>query len=104
MTLAQTCVDKLDLQVRFQSYERLVSDFDGEAASLCRFLGLQPDAAMADFAGAVSDRDVATPSAVQIARGLNADSIGQWRRHGGPMATVLSLLAPWVARFGYPQA
>ncbi|MHB8285092.1 MAG: tetratricopeptide repeat-containing sulfotransferase family protein [Caulobacteraceae bacterium] len=102
MTLADTCLERLDLQVRFQSYERLVSAFDEQVAELCGFLGLAPNAAMADFAGGVNVRDIATPSAVQIARGLNGDSIGQWRRHGEPMATAATRLAPWIARFGYP--
>lgn len=101
MTLGRTCARTLDLDVRFQSYERLVSDFETETAALCGFLGLAPDAGMANFAHGVGARDVATPSAVQIARGLNADSIGQWRRYAAPMAGVLPQLAPWVEALGY---
>jgi Flp pilus assembly protein TadD len=104
MTLAQTCFTKFDLDVRFQRYERLVSDFEGETAALCGFLGLAFDPAMGDFAAAAGDRDVATPSAVQIARGLNPDSIGQWRRYAGPMSAVMPALAPWVETFGYESA
>jgi hypothetical protein len=104
MRLGRTCIDRFGLDVRFQSYERLVSDFDTEISGLCGFLGLAPDAAMANFAGGVARRDVATPSAAQIARGLNGDSIGQWRRYAGPMAGVLPELASWVEAFGYPPA
>jgi hypothetical protein len=101
MRFGRMCAARLDLDVRFQSYERLVADFEAETTALCAFLGLAPDAGMADFAGGVGARDVATPSGVQIARGLNADSIGLWRRYADPMAEILPRLAPWVEAFGY---
>ena len=44
------------------------------------------------------------PSADQVARGLNAEGVGQWRRYEAQLAPVLSLLEPWAARFGYPPA
>jgi hypothetical protein len=56
---------------------------------------------MARFAERSKSRGVATPSAIQIARGLSSDGIGQWRRYEAELEAVLPLLAPWVRHFGY---
>jgi tetratricopeptide (TPR) repeat protein len=83
-------------------HETLVEDFDGVAGGLCDFLGIPRTDAMRDFAQRTRDRGIATPSAAQLARGLNAEGVGAWRRYREPMATVMPILAPWVERFGYP--
>ena len=100
MSLMDIYGDKLDLDRRVQSYETLVGDFDGQTRAICDFVGLdwRPGlAAFADRAGAV-----ATPSAAQLARGLNAEGVGHWRRYRDELAPVMPVLAPWVKRFGYP--
>jgi tetratricopeptide (TPR) repeat protein len=84
--------------------EALVADFDGETRKLCAALGIEWTAKLRDFAAAVGDRGVLTPSGPQLARGLNAEGIGRWRDYAGPLAPVLPLLAPWVARGGYGSA
>lgn len=81
--------------------EDLVADFEGEMRRVCDALALSWEPALADFAAASRTRGVATPSATQIARGLNAGGIGQWRRYEEHMASVLPLLEPWVRAFGY---
>ncbi len=58
---------------------------------------------MRNFAADAKDRDIKTPSAMQVVRGLNQDGAGQWRRFAAQMAPVLPVLKPWVARFGYPE-
>jgi tetratricopeptide (TPR) repeat protein len=88
----------LDLDLRTQSYEMLVRNFEGETKAICDFIGLGWTSAMADFAGRAGD--VATPSAAQLARGLNSEGIGQWRMYRERLAPVLPLLNPWVERFG----
>ena len=47
---------------------------------------------------------IATPSGAQLASGLSAEGVGQWRRYRQQLAPALPRLAPWVERFGYdPQ-
>lgn len=99
MRLMETYRGLLDLDLREQSYEALVQAFEPQMREICAFLGLNYDPAMADFAGR-ADR-VATPSAVQIAQGLNAEGVGAWRRYRPALTPVLARLAPWVARFGH---
>lgn len=92
---------KLDLRFCDIRNEDLVVDFEGQMRRVCTALKLDWEPALADFAQASRARGVATPSAPQIARGLNADGIGQWRRYGDQMAGVLPLLEPWARHFGY---
>jgi Tfp pilus assembly protein PilF len=99
MRLMEVGRERLGLTLREQSYEDLVANFEGEMGGLCAFLGLDFTPAMADFAGRAGL--VATPSAAQIARGLNAEGVGAWRRYRRPLAPIMDMLVPWVARFGY---
>ena len=101
MRLTETYREVLDLTLRDQSYEALVADFASETRAICAFAGLGWSPSMAQFAGRAGD--VATPSSAQIARGLNIESVGQWRRYVEHLAPVLPILQPWADRFGYPS-
>ena len=102
MTLAETYVAGLtELALHVQSHEALVDDFEGQTRALLGFVGLSWDPAVAGFADRVGSSGVATPSAGQIARGLNREGMGQWRRYAEALAPVQPLLGPWVERFGY---
>ena len=92
---------KLDMDLRWQRHEDLVQDFEGETRAICGFLGLEWTADLGQFAQQASTRDIATPSAGQVARGLYSEGMGQWRRYRSSLAPVLDLLRPWVDRFGY---
>jgi tetratricopeptide (TPR) repeat protein len=101
MRLAELYRDILPLPQHVVRYESLVEDFEGTARAACEFLGLEWDPALADFATKARGRGISTPSASQVARGLNRDGQGVWRRYAEQMAPVLPMLEPWVERFGY---
>ena len=61
------------------SYEALVADQEGETRRLLAHCGLEWDEACLSFHE--NSAPVATPSAAQVRRPLNADSIGKWRSH-----------------------
>jgi len=82
-------------------HEDLVQDFDGTLRRLCAFLGLEWSDAMTDFAVTAARRNIRTPSADQVRRGLNRDGLGVWKRHAASLAPVLPLLEPLAQRFGY---
>ena len=71
------------------------------ARAACDFLGLEWDQGLMDFAAKARTRGISTPSAAQVARGLNREGQGVWRRYREQMAPVLPILEPWVERFGY---
>jgi tetratricopeptide (TPR) repeat protein len=101
MRLSEIYRSMLPLAQHIVRYESLVDDFEGTARAACDFLGLQWDQAMLDFAEKARTRGISTPSAAQVARGLNRDGQGVWRRYADQMASVLPILEPWVDRFGY---
>ncbi|MGI9168715.1 MAG: hypothetical protein ACR2FH_00870, partial [Caulobacteraceae bacterium] len=102
MDLMEIYQEKLDLDWRVQGYEALVGDFDGETRALCDFAGLDWRPGLADFARRAGA--VATPSGAQLARGLNSEGVGHWRRYRDQLAPVAPRLTPWVERFGYGTA
>jgi Tfp pilus assembly protein PilF len=101
MRLAELYRMWLPLVLREQRFEELVRDFRGGLETLCRFLDLPFDQSLLEFAGRAGRRAIVTPSAGQIASGLNRDGIGVWRRYAAQMAPVLPMLEFWVKRFGY---
>ena len=92
----------LGLDWRVVRYERLVADLTHETREICEFLGLDWVADMGDFAARVQEREHATPSTAQLARGLDRSGIDMWRNYLKPLRSVLPVLEPWVERLGYP--
>lgn len=101
MRLGQIYRDKLGLTTLDVRHEDMLGAFDDETRRICAFLGVEPDKAMGEFAGAARGRDIKTPSAAQIARGLSRDGAGQWRRYRRQLEPVMAILQPWTDRFGY---
>ena len=84
-------------------HEKLIEDFEGEARKACEFIGIAWDEKMRDFTQRSQTRPIATPSALQVMKGLNRDGVGQWRNYREQLAPVLPILQPWVKKFGYPE-
>jgi tetratricopeptide (TPR) repeat protein len=101
MRLSELYRDLLPVPQHLVRYEMLVDDFENTARAACEFLGLEWNEAMLDFAERARTRGISTPSAAQVARGLNREGQGTWRRYREQMAPVLPILQPWVERFGY---
>jgi tetratricopeptide (TPR) repeat protein len=102
MRLVEQYSAKLPLTQHQVRYENLVEDLRGEAEAVCRFIGVPWNDAMLDFAETARTREIRTPSARQVRRGLYSEGVGQWRPYAAHLAEVMPLLAPWVDKFGYP--
>jgi tetratricopeptide (TPR) repeat protein len=101
MTLGHVYFDKIDIQVHRHKHEALVANFDAEVERLCQFLGLEIDENMRNFVETAMGRDIRTPSAKQVRRGLNASGVAYWRNYERHLAPILPVLQPWVEKFGY---
>jgi len=104
MSLLEIYRRKLPLEFFDARYERIVSEFESEMARVCRSIGVNYNPSMADFASGAGLERINTPSVEQVARGLYAEGVGHWRRYQEQLQPQLSLLAPWVTRFGYDEA
>ena len=100
MQLAAFARDRLPLHLIEVRHEAVVADFDNEIRKVLDFLAVPWDPRVRDFATQVRAIPK-TPSAPQVARGLNADGVAQWRRFQAQLSSVTPMLAPWVQRFGY---
>jgi tetratricopeptide (TPR) repeat protein len=101
MGIVQSFVEKSSNPVFAYRHEDLIDDFDGVSAGLCDFLGLAWTERLRAFADTARDRDIRTPSAAQVVRGLNRDGVGAWRRYAEPLAAVMPILEPWAQAYGY---
>lgn len=102
MQLAELYPQKLSLPIYAHRHEDLVADLDAETQAICRFIGVPWDANMRNFVETANRRDIRTPSAGQVRRGLYADGMGRWRRYGTSIDAIQPILKPWVDAFGYP--
>lgn len=84
-------------------YEDLVAGFDRTVAELCAFVNIEWNESMREFQNASSSIDRRSQSAAQVRRGLYRGATEQWRNYASELAPVFPILAPWIARFGYPR-
>jgi tetratricopeptide (TPR) repeat protein len=103
MRLTDIYREKLGLEILDTRHETLVADFEGEVRRVCDFLGVDFHDGMRAFAGRARAQNIDTPSSAQVARGLSAQGLDQWRRYATQLEPVLPWLAPFVTRFGYPE-
>lgn len=101
MQIAARLEPAVSAQTTIVRHEALIADFDGVVGEVCEALGLPWTEAMRAFSERTRDRGIATPSGAQLAGGLSAEGVGQWRRYRQQMAPALPKLRPWVERFGY---
>ena len=103
MQLAEVYASKFSLPVFIHRHEDLVADLDTATQRICEFIGVPWDANMRNFVETANRRDIKTPSAGQVRRGLNADGLARWRAYGPSVNLIHPILAPWVTAFGYPE-
>ena len=101
MTLYVASKARLGLDLQEVRYEDVVGDAEGEVRKLCLFLGLAFEPAMLRHEIRARARDVATPSARQVAEPIYTRSVGRWRRYARHMAPVRPSLDLWAREFGY---
>lgn len=101
MRVLVECMRVLPLDTCLVRHEDVVTDFTREMRRICEFLQLEWVPAMEDFALRTQRREILTPSAAQLARGLNASGVGHWRRYRAQLEPVLPLLAGWVSHFHF---
>ncbi len=104
MRLAELYREKLTLPFHIHQHEHLVEDLDAASQAICEFIGLPWDANMRNFVETANKREIRTPSAGQVRRGLYRDGIAQWRKYGSTIDVIQPILRPWAEQFGYPAA
>ncbi len=101
MQLAELYKSWIPIAWYVHRHESLVEDFDEETRAVCKFLDLEWSDRMRDFASTAKRRDIRTPSAAQVRRGLTAEGVGQWRRYAASIKPAIQVIDPWVKKYGY---
>ena len=104
MGLVGACRAKLPLQVHEVRYEEVTRNFDATVVDLLRFLDLEWDDRVRNYAETAKTRAIGTPSATQVVQPLYTSAQGKWRNYRKFLEPVLPVLEPWVAAFGYPPS
>jgi Tfp pilus assembly protein PilF len=102
MQFVEICRRKLPLMVHEHRYEDMIANFDASVHAVCEFIGVEWNETMRDFVAASGVIAPRNQSAEQVRRGLYSGGIGQWRRFSAQLEPAIPILAPWIARFGYP--
>lgn len=95
--------EKFRLDVFDARHETLLANFESETARICDFLSVALDPAMKDFASRARVANIDIPNSADLARGLSRKSEGHWRNYRNELMPIMPALAPWCARFGYPE-
>ena len=103
MTFADLCREKTGLDIFEARHETLLADFESEMMRICDFLGIAFEPAMKDFANRVRESNIDIPNSADLARGLSRKGEGHWRHYRNELTPIMPVLAPWCARFGYPE-
>jgi tetratricopeptide (TPR) repeat protein len=101
MDLFETYTTKLAFDVTYVRYEDVVANLEGEARRLCAVMGVDWADEMKNFAQTA--RLSATPSGLQVKKGLYETGSGQWKSYERHLSSALPALAPWVQRWGYDK-
>jgi Tfp pilus assembly protein PilF len=104
MEFVEVCRRKLPLRIYEHRYEDMIADFDASVRAVCDFVGVEWNEAMRDFVSAAGVIAPRNQNAELIRRGLYSGGIDQWRCFRPQLEPVIPILAPWIARFGYPAA
>ncbi len=91
----------LELDVHVWRYEDLVSNFELQAKSIMKFLGVQWTDRILDFHRHASRSAINTPSYRDVATPIYTRSTQRWRNYEAELQPVIPVLEPYIRGFGY---
>jgi len=103
MQVAARSIDQVGSPIHQLRYEDLVTVPTDQLKALLNFLALEWDDSMLEYRqqGVVDTSN--TPSYQQVSQPLYTQSIGKWMHYAKQLESSLSVLQPWVKRFGYQE-
>jgi tetratricopeptide (TPR) repeat protein len=100
MSLIDTAVAELPLNIHIVDYQKLVTDFDETTRAMCDFCQLPWSETLRSFDATAKKRGVSTASAGQVRKGLY-DGTRQWERYHEFLIPVMPILQPWIGKYGF---
>jgi hypothetical protein len=103
MQVAARSIDQVGSPLHQLRYEDLVTEPKEQLTALLNFLALESRDSMLEYRQQGGSDTSNTPSYQQVSEPLHTRSIGKWRHYSIQLESSLSVLQPWVKRFGYPE-
>ena len=104
MRVAALSIDQVGNPIHQLRYEDLVAEPKEQLTVLLNFLALERNDSLPDYWRQGGSESSNTPSYQQVSQPLYTRSIGRWHHYSKQLDSSLSLLQPWVKRFGYEDA
>lgn len=101
MELAGYEKEKFGLDWHYLRHESLVDDFENELRKVCEFIGVPWSDEMHQFVDRAKAKRIATPSSLQVMKGINREGLGVWRNYAKHLEPIFPILDPWIKEFGY---
>lgn len=102
MRLWDTYSQSFPLKTYAIRYEDVVADFNTNISNLLDFLALPwTDAVTRYYETALKRKHIATPSYDQVIKPIYTSARGRWQRYREHLEPVVSVLMPWIEKFGY---
>ena len=103
MQLAALSMDQVGNPLHQLRYEDLVAKPKDQLTALHNFLALERHDSMLEYRQQGGSDTSNTPSYQQVSQPLHTRSIGKWRHYSKQLESSVSVLQPWVERFGYQE-
>ena len=103
MQVATLSMDQIGNPLHRLRYEDLVAGPQDPLKALLNFLTLEWDDTMLKYRQQGGSDISDTPSYQQVSQPLHSRSIGKWRHYSKQLESSLSIVRPWVKRFGYQE-
>ncbi len=103
MQVAALSMDQVGSPLHQLRYEDLVAEPQDQLTALLNFLALERHDSMLEYRQQGDSKTSNTPSYQQVSQPLHTRSIGKWRHYSKQLESSLSVLQPWVKRFGYQE-
>ncbi len=95
-------IEKFDIEVHYQRYEKLVTDFEPQSKNLTEFLGLDWQDQMLHFQSSLKSRAVIpNPSYNQVSQPIYQTAKNRYKNYSSHLGEAIEILEPWIKYFDY---
>jgi tetratricopeptide (TPR) repeat protein len=102
LTVWKNSIEKFKIDVHYQRYEKLVTDFEPQSKKLADFLGLDWQDQMLDFQSSLKSRAVIpNPSYNQVSQPIYQTAKNRYKNYQSHLGEAIEILKPWIEYFDY---
>ena len=102
LTVWKKSIEKFNIDVHYQRYEELVTNFEPQSKNLAKFLDLEWQDQMLDFQSSLKSRAVIpNPSYNQVSQPIYQTAKNRYKNYLPHLEEAIEILQPWFEYFDY---